>query len=230
MNPFLANFQAVQQRLADAARRYHRPAGAVRLLAVSKMQPAEAIRAVAELGQRDFGENYLQEALEKMSALGDPALHWQFIGHIQSNKTAAIASHFDWVHTVDRLKIAQRLNDQRPVGLAPLNVCIQVNISGERTKSGTTPTELGDLLPAVAALPQLCLRGLMALPAPETDPARQRAAFRQLASLLAQYRDRYRLDTLSMGTSADYEAAIAEGATLVRIGTAIFGPRLTRGD
>jgi hypothetical protein len=228
MNPFLPNFQAVQQRLADAARRYGRAPGEVRLIAVSKLQPASAIRTVAALGQRDFGENYLQEVLEKMPQLADLALQWHFIGHIQSNKTAAIATHFDWVHTVDRLKIAQRLNDQRPPGLPPLNVCIQVNISGEASKSGAPPAALDALLPAVVAMPQLKLRGLMALPAPATDLVPQRAAFRQLATLRDRYRDRYGLDTLSMGTSGDYEAAIAEGATLVRIGTAIFGPRPAR--
>ena len=229
MNLFITNFQAVQEGLAEAARRHGREPADIRLVAVSKTQSAEAIRAVAELGQRDFGENYLQEALDKMPALDGLGLCWHFIGHIQSNKTAEIASQFDWVHTVDRLKITQRLNDQRPAGRPPLNICAQVNISGESSKSGTTPAQLDELLPAIAGLRHLKLRGLMAMPAPEDNFDRQRAAFRRLATLLSRYQARYGLDTLSMGTSADYEAAIAEGATLVRIGAAIFGARAAPG-
>ena len=225
MNPFMTNFQAVQARLAEAARRHGRRPADIRLVAVSKTRTADAIRAVAALGQRDFGENYLQEALDKIQRLADLGLCWHFIGHIQSNKSAAIASHFDWVHTVDRLKIAQRLSDQRPAAQPPLNICVQVNISGESSKSGAAPAQLDELLPAIAGLPRLKLRGLMALPAPTDGFERQRVAFHQLATLLVRYQQRYGLDTLSMGTSADYEAAIAEGATLIRIGTAIFGVR-----
>jgi pyridoxal phosphate enzyme (YggS family) len=192
---------------------------------VSKAQPPANVRLLAELGQRHFGENYLQEALPKIAALQDLALSWHFIGHIQSNKTAEIARQFDWVHTVERVKIAQRLSDQRPQELPALNVCIQVNISAEATKSGAAPEALERLLAAVAELPRLKLRGLMAMPMPETDFARQMLPFRRVAELLARYRERYGLDTLSMGTTADMEAAIAAGATIVRIGTALFGPR-----
>ncbi len=201
----------------------HRDAATVGLLAVSKTQPAAAIREAFAAGLRDFGENYLQEALDKQVELDDLPLIWHFIGPIQSNKTKAIAEHFDWVHSVDRLKIAQRLSDQRPATLPPLNICLQVNVSGEASKSGCTPQELGPLAEAVAAMPQLRLRGLMCIPAPTEDPAEQRAAFARLRLL----RDELALDldTLSMGMSQDLEAAIAEGATWVRIGTALFGAR-----
>jgi pyridoxal phosphate enzyme (YggS family) len=195
----------------------------VGLLAVSKTQPAAAIREAAAGGIRDFGENYLQEALDKQAELSDLSLAWHFIGPIQSNKTKSIAEHFDWVHSVDRLKIAQRLSDQRPAELPPLNICLQVNVSGEASKSGCAPEELLQLAQAVAAMPQLRLRGLMCIPAPSEDPAEQRAAFARLRAL----RDELplTLDTLSMGMSQDLEAAIAEGATWVRIGTALFGAR-----
>ena len=195
----------------------------VGLLAVSKTQPAAAIREAAAAGIRDFGENYLQEALDKQAELDDLPLTWHFIGPIQSNKTKAIAEHFGWVHSVDRLKIAQRLSDQRPAALPPLNICLQVNVSGEASKSGCAPQEVQQLARAITALPRLRLRGLMCIPAPSEDPAEQRAAFARLRQL----RDELALDldTLSMGMSQDLEAAIAEGATWVRIGTALFGAR-----
>ncbi|MBJ7548429.1 YggS family pyridoxal phosphate-dependent enzyme, partial [Pseudomonas sp. OA3] len=193
------------------------------LLAVSKTKPAAAIREAHAAGLRDFGENYLQEALEKQTELSDLPLIWHFIGPIQSNKTRPIAEHFDWVHSVDRLKIAQRLSEQRPAHLPPLNICLQVNVSGEDSKSGCSPEALPELVKAVAALPNLRLRGLMAIPEPTDDIAAQHAAFahlRQLRDDLA-----LDLDTLSMGMSHDLGAAIAEGATWVRIGTALFGAR-----
>ena len=195
----------------------------VGLLAVSKTQPAAAIRDAFAAGLRDFGENYLQEALEKQAALTDLPLIWHFIGPIQSNKTRPIAEHFDWVHSVDRLKIAQRLSDQRPAHLPALNICLQVNVSGEDSKSGCSPEELTALARAVVALPNLRLRGLMAIPEPTDDVAAQHAAFARLRQLRDELA--LNLDTLSMGMSHDLEAAIAEGATWVRIGTALFGAR-----
>jgi len=225
MNAFAAAFQAVQRQIAAAETRYGRPAGAVRLLAVSKARPAAALRPLIELGQRDFAENYLQESGEKSEALRAATLTWHFIGHVQSNKTAAIAARFDWVHTVDRERVARRLNDQRPGHLPPLNICVQVNIGSETSKSGVTTAQLAPLLATVASLPRLKLRGLMTLPAPERDFERQRRPFRELTGWYERYRGHYGLDTLSMGTSADFEAAIAEGATMVRLGTALFGPR-----
>ncbi|WAE61706.1 YggS family pyridoxal phosphate-dependent enzyme [Stutzerimonas sp. R40042] len=223
MSTIEKNIAKVAARIREAAQAVHRDAATVGLLAVSKTQPAAAIREAFAAGLRDFGENYLQEALDKQVELDDLPLIWHFIGPIQSNKTKAIAEHFDWVHSVDRLKIAQRLSDQRPATLPPLNVCLQVNVSGEASKSGCTPQELGPLAEAVAAMPQLRLRGLMCIPAPTEDPAEQRAAFARLRLL----RDELALDldTLSMGMSQDLEAAIAEGATWVRIGTALFGAR-----
>jgi len=194
-------------------------------MGASKQQPAASIRVLAGLGVRDFGENYVQDALAKQTELADLALTWHFIGRIQSNKTQDIARHFDWVHSVDRMKIARRLSDQREAP-EPLNICLEVNIDEEPSKGGLPPGEALDIAPAVAELPNIRLRGLMAIPKPESDPARQRAAFRRVRELYEALRGRgLDLDTLSMGMSADLEAAIAEGATIVRIGTALFGPR-----
>ena len=203
-----------------------RPAGAVALLAVSKTFPAQAVREAYAAGQRAFGENYVQEALDKIEALRDLALEWHFIGPIQSNKTRDIAENFAWVHGVDRLKIAQRLSEQRPANMPPLNICLQVNVSGEASKSGIAPQEVAVLAREVVKLPNLRLRGLMAIPAPADDAAEQRLPFAQMNALLHQLNaGGLHLDTLSMGMSHDYPAAIAEGATMVRIGTAIFGKR-----
>jgi len=216
----------VQARIAHAATEAGRDAATVRLLAVSKTFGAAALRDLAACGQCEFGENYVQEALEKQSALRDLPLVWHFIGPIQSNKTRAIAENFSWVHSVDRLKIAERLSAQHPAGLPPLQVCIEVNVSGEASKGGVTPAELPALAEALSKLAGIQLRGLMAIPAPAADVATQRAAFRQVReaydALIARG---HALDTLSMGMSADLEAAILEGATLVRIGTALFGER-----
>ncbi|MES3022290.1 MAG: YggS family pyridoxal phosphate-dependent enzyme [Pseudomonadota bacterium] len=230
MSTIAHNLQAVDASIVAAANAAHRPRAAISLLAVSKTFPPAAVIEAVGAGQRAFGENYLQEALDKIAALaaalpGVP-LEWHFIGPIQSNKTRPIAAGFDWVHTVERLKIAERLSEQRPAGLAPINVCLQVNISGEASKSGVAPDALPALARAVALLPNLRLRGLMAIPEPETDPARQRAAFAAVRRLYEQLRaDGFALDTLSMGMSGDLGAAIAEGATMVRIGSAIFGAR-----
>ncbi|MEQ8265014.1 YggS family pyridoxal phosphate-dependent enzyme [Pseudohaliea sp.] len=222
------NIAEVWERVRAAAEKVGRDPKTVQVLAVSKTHPAEAVRAAFAAGQRHFGENYLQEAEDKIAATGDLDIHWHFIGPIQSNKTRSIAAHFDWVHSLDRLKIARRLSEQRPDNLPPLKVCLQVNISGEASKSGVEPDALPALAAAVAALPRLELRGLMAIPAPVQDEARKREPFARLAALLATLGGTLPgLDTLSMGMSADLEAAIAEGATLVRIGTAIFGPRGT---
>lgn len=219
-----ANLQAVRRRIRAAEQACGRPEGSVRLLAVSKTQPATVLRAAYGLGQREFGENYLQEAMEKQDALADLDILWHFIGPIQSNKTRPIAERFDWVHGIDRLKIAQRLSDQRPESMTPLNVCIQVNIGGEWTKSGVAPADVAGLAHAVAGLPRLRLRGLMTIPAPTAEVGEQHAAFRRLRELLESL-GIPGLDTLSMGMSNDLEAAVAEGATLVRIGTSIFGRR-----
>jgi pyridoxal phosphate enzyme (YggS family) len=223
-----ANLAAVHERITKAARAAGRDPRSVALLAVSKTFAAETVASAHAAGQRAFGENYVQEALGKIERLRalEPPLEWHFIGPIQSNKTRAIAEHFDWVQSVDRLKVAQRLSEQRPPGRQPLDVLLQVNISGEASKSGVAPADVEGVARAVAKLPRLRLRGLMAIPEPEADPARQRAP---LAALRALF-DRLRaagldLDTLSMGMSADLEAAVLEGATMVRIGTAIFGER-----
>ncbi|VXA92205.1 putative enzyme [Pseudomonas sp. 8BK] len=210
-------------RIREAAQASQRDCATVGLLAVSKTKPAAAIRQAFAAGTRNFGENYLQEALEKQAELSDLPLTWHFIGPIQSNKTKPIAEHFAWVHSVDRLKIAQRLSDQRPAHLPPLNICLQVNVSGEASKSGCNPDELPALAQAVTQLPNLRLRGLMTIPEPTDDPSEQRAAFARLREL--QQDLNLDLDTLSMGMSHDLEAAIAEGATWVRIGTALFGAR-----
>jgi len=223
MSTIANNIAKVAARIREAAQAAARNPDEVHLLAVSKTQPADAIRQASEAGLHDFGENYLQEALEKQAALSDVPLTWHFIGPIQSNKTKSIAEHFDWVHSVDRLKIAQRLSEQRPETLPPLNICLQVNVSGEASKSGCAPQEVPQLAHAIAALPRLRLRGLMAIPEPTDDPTEQRAAFARLRHLQAELQ--MDLDTLSMGMSQDLEAAIAEGATWVRIGTALFGAR-----
>ena len=213
-------------RIARAAEAAGRDAAEVRLLAVSKTWPADSVREAAAAGQCAFGENYVQEGAEKVDALAGLGLEWHFIGPLQSNKTRLVANRFAWVHSIDRLKIAERLSAQRDVHLPPLEVCIQVNVSGETSKSGVAPAELPALAHAVAGLPRLRLRGLMAIPEPTSDVAVQRARFAALREL----RDRLNagglaLDTLSMGMSDDLEAAIAEGSTMVRVGTAIFGSR-----
>jgi hypothetical protein len=216
----------VQARIARAVAAAGRDAAGVRLLAVSKTFDAAAVRDMAACGQREFGENYVQEALEKQVQLSDLPLVWHFIGPIQSNKTRPIAENFSWVHGVDRLKIAERLSAQRPAGLPPLQVCIEVNVSGEASKGGVSVADLPALADAVATLPRLQLRGLMAIPAPAADVAVQRPAFRQVREAFEALNARgHALDTLSMGMSADLEAAILEGATIVRVGTALFGER-----
>jgi PLP dependent protein len=227
MTSILANLQAVQSRIAAACVAAGRDPGGVRLLAVSKTWPAEAVRQVAAGGQRAFGENYVQEALAKAAALADLGLEWHFIGPLQSNKTRPVAETFAWVHSIDRLKLAERLSAQRPAGLPPLQVCVQVNVSNEASKSGCTAEQAPDLCRAVAALPNIKLRGLMAIPEPAQESA---AAVRRFGELRA-LRDRLneagmQLDTLSMGMSDDLEDAIMAGATIVRVGTAIFGERV----
>ncbi|MEX2517186.1 MAG: YggS family pyridoxal phosphate-dependent enzyme [Gammaproteobacteria bacterium] len=219
------NLSALRQHIAASASKYGRPPESVHIIAVSKRQPAAAIRAAMAAGQRDFGENYLQEAIPKIETL--PAdLTWHFIGPLQSNKTRTVAEHFDWLHSLDRAKLARRLQEQRPDALPALNVCLQVNISAETSKSGVDLAELPNLAAAVAALPRLRLRGLMALPAPASDFEQQRRPFRALREAFDSLNKvGFGLDTLSMGTSTDMAAAIAEGATHVRIGTAIFGRR-----
>ncbi|WP_097306614.1 YggS family pyridoxal phosphate-dependent enzyme [Pseudomonas chlororaphis] len=223
MSTIADNIALVSARIRAAAQASQRDEGSIRLLAVSKTKPAAALREAYAAGLRDFGENYLQEALGKQAELGDLPLSWHFIGPIQSNKTRAIAENFAWVHSVDRLKIAQRLSEQRPADLPPLNICIQVNVSGEASKSGCTPADLPALASAISALPRLKLRGLMAIPEPTEDRAAQDAAFAAVRCL-SESLD-LPTDTLSMGMSHDLEAAIAQGATWVRIGTALFGAR-----
>ena len=230
MSIISANMQAVEQAIATAAEAAGRPRAAVQLLAVSKTFPFDAVLDAMETGQRAFGENYVQEGVDKVAAVAaaapDAQVEWHFIGPIQSNKTRPIAENFAWVHAIDRLKIAQRLSEQRPANLSPLNVCLQVNISGEASKSGVAPVDLPALARQVALLPNLRLRGLMAIPEPETDAAKQHLPFAQVRLLYEQLqRDGMALDTLSMGMSGDLAAAIAEGATIVRIGSAIFGAR-----
>ncbi|WP_339882704.1 YggS family pyridoxal phosphate-dependent enzyme [Vreelandella maris] len=224
-----SSYAQARERLSNALVAAGRAQDAARLLAVSKTKPAAMIRQVWQLGQREFGENYLQEALEKQTELADlDDIVWHFIGPLQSNKTRAIAEHFDWVHSVDRLKIAKRLSEQRPTHLAPLNICLQVNISREESKAGVLPEELEGLAKEVATLPNLHLRGLMAIPAPAQGVDAQRqplAALREALTSLQSSLPNAPLDTLSMGMSDDLEAAVLEGATLVRLGTAIFGAR-----
>lgn len=226
MTTVAANWQAVRARIAAAAAAAGRSADEVTLLAVSKTFPPASIAEAHACGQRSFGENYVQEALTKIAALAPLDIEWHFIGPIQSNKTRPIAEHFAWVHSIERLKIAERLSAARPAGLPPLNVCIQVNVSGEASKAGVAPGEELALAQAIARLPNLRLRGLMAIPEPTDEPGAQREAFRRVRIAADGIRNAgIPLDTLSMGMSADLEAAIAEGATLVRIGTAIFGAR-----
>jgi hypothetical protein len=230
MSSIAENLQAVRQAIVAAARNAGRDPDTVRLLAVSKTFGADAVREAIAAGQAAFGENYLQEALNKIAELQRlaPELQpeWHFIGPIQSNKTRPIAEHFAWVHSVDRLKIAQRLSDQRPADLPPLNLCLQINISNEASKSGVAPADVAALATQVAQLPRIRLRGLMAIPEPQQDEAAQRRPFRALRELADMLRAQgLAIDTLSMGMSADLAAAIAEGATMVRIGTAIFGKR-----
>lgn len=230
MSTIAHNLQAVDASIRAAADAAGRPREAVSLLAVSKTFPAEAVLEAIAAGQTAFGENYLQEALDKMTAISQAAhgraIAWHFIGPIQSNKTRPIAAHFDWVHTVERLKIAQRLSEQRPPDMAPLDICIQVNISGEASKSGAHPAELEELAHAVAQLPRLRLRGLMAIPEAVSDFEQQRLPFAMLRGLLDKLRAQgIAMDTLSMGMSADLHAAVMEGATIVRVGSAVFGSR-----
>jgi pyridoxal phosphate enzyme (YggS family) len=220
------NLAVVRQRIADACKAAGRPENAAELLAVSKTFGSAEVRRAQAAGQRAFGENYLQEALDKQAELADLPLEWHFIGPIQSNKTRSLAERFDWVHGIERLKIAQRLSDQRPAGLPPLNVCVQVNVSGEASKAGCTPAEALELCHAVAQLPRLRLRGLMAIPAPAATSADRRAPFRALQELFGELRRAgLELDTISAGMSDDLEDAIAEGSTLVRVGSSIFGSR-----
>ncbi|WP_338770763.1 YggS family pyridoxal phosphate-dependent enzyme [Massilia sp. METH4] len=231
MSGIQERLQAVENAIVAACAEARRPAGGVKLLAVSKTFGPDAVLAAAEAGQRAFGENYVQEGVDKIAALKDRgpqfALEWHFIGPIQSNKTRPIAEHFDWVHTVEREKIAVRLSEQRPAALGPLNVCVQVNISGEASKSGAAPEEVEALAEAVARQPNLRLRGLMAIPEPADDFALQRAPFAAMRELFERLREKFGpgFDTLSMGMSADMRAAVLEGATIVRVGSAIFGAR-----
>ena len=220
------NSSIVRDLLHSAAIEADRNPASVKLLAVSKKQPMEKIREAAAAGQRDFGENFVREGVEKINALADLDLTWHFIGHLQSNKTRAVAENFDWVHTIDKLKTARRLSEQRPGGLPPLNICLQVNVDDEESKSGVLPAELPELAAACADLPNLCFRGLMCLPAMRSEFAIQRKPFATLRECARQLaRAGIETDTLSMGMTADYRAAILEGATIVRIGTALFGAR-----
>ena len=226
MNNLHERLQQVRLEIAEAERQFGREPGSVRLLAVSKTRAADDILALAQLGVSDFGENYAQEARAKIGQLRGHSLTWHFIGPIQSNKTRQVTEHFDWVHSVDRIKVAHRLNAARPADLPPLNICLQVNVDAESTKSGIDPDEVEQLAEQLLPLSRLNLRGLMALPAPTEDFARQRHSFLRTRRLQEQLMDKgYRLDTLSMGTTNDMRAAIAEGATIIRIGTALFGPR-----
>lgn len=226
MTTISANLQAVLARIDAAARQFGRNPDDISLLAVSKTWPASDVREAVLAGHRTFGENYVQEGVEKVAELAAQGLEWHFIGPLQSNKTRRVAESFDWVHSVDRLKIAERLAEQRPEALPPLQICLQVNVSGEDTKSGLSIEEAPELARQIVHLPRLRLRGLMAIPAPVEDFEQQRQAFRTLAMLFDRLKNEgLPLDTLSMGMTHDLEAAIAEGATLVRVGTAIFGER-----
>ncbi|TDY04146.1 YggS family pyridoxal phosphate-dependent enzyme [Thiohalophilus thiocyanatoxydans] len=226
MNSIAQRLESVREHITHAEKQAGRPPGSVQLLAVSKTRPAEDLRAALGAGQTRFGESYLQDARPKITALADAPIEWHFIGPIQSNKTREIAEHFAWVHSVERLKIARRLSEQRPPELPPLNVCLQINTSGEASKAGASPAEALTLARSIAELPRLRLRGLMTLPAPAGDFEQQRVPFRQLRQLFDQLNaEGLALDTLSMGMTDDLEAAIAEGSTIVRIGTAVFGAR-----
>lgn len=226
MKNIAKSLEMTMLRIRQAEQKYGREPGSVKLLAVSKTRPVGEICAVRECGQLDFGENYVQEAVDKILQINDSRLIWHFIGPVQSNKTRLIAGHFQWVHSVDRIKIAQRLNDARPDHLSPLNICIQINISNEKSKSGIIPADLPPLVMACSNLPRLKLRGFMALPEPAANKESQRIPFRQVKMLLDSVNTPLlSLDSLSMGTTGDMDAAIAEGATFVRIGTAIFGAR-----
>ena len=220
------NLASILESLAASAVEAARDPGSVGLLAVSKKQPLSKILAAARAGQRDFGENFVQEGLQKIEQTRDLDLVWHFIGHLQSNKTRLVAEVFDWVHTIDTLKTAKRLSAQRPDSLPPLNICLQVNVDNEAQKSGVLPEEVSVLAEACRELPRLCLRGLMCLPVARSELSEQRAPFATLRRLADELRDRgFDLDTLSMGMSGDYHAAILEGSTIVRIGTALFGQR-----
>lgn len=220
------NLKNVGQQINQAAQLANRQPEEITLLAVSKTRAADELRILYQEGQRHFGENYLQESLEKIAALTDLQIDWHFIGPIQSNKTRAIAENFDWVHSVDRLKIAQRLAEQRPRTLPPLNICLQINISREASKSGCLPNEAEGLLKQIATLPHITIRGLMAIPEATDDVIKQRAALKEMHSLFKRLQEQHpTMDTLSMGMSGDMQIAIQEGATMVRIGTALFGPR-----
>ncbi len=220
------NLRKIRDLLHKNALEHGRDPESVELIAVSKKQPLSAVLEAAAAGQRDFGENLVQEGVEKILAAGRDDLIWHFIGHLQSNKTRLVAEHFDWMHTIDREKIARRLHEQRPDDKAPLSVCVQVNIDGESSKAGVRPEDAVDLARSVASLDRLRLRGFMCIPAPKADFAAERESFRGMRELLADARAHsLDVDTLSMGMSGDFEAAIAEGATHVRIGTAVFGPR-----
>jgi pyridoxal phosphate enzyme (YggS family) len=218
--------KSIRRKISKAEHTYHRIPDSVQLLAVSKTKPVSAIEEAYACGQRAFGENYAQELLDKTEALKDLDIEWHYIGPLQSNKTRIIAEHADWMHSIDREKIARRISDQRPASLPPLNICLQVNISGEESKSGVRPVDLPELARSVNALPGIRLRGIMTLPAPSSDFDEQRAAFARVKGLFDQLNEEgLELDTLSMGMTGDLEAAIAEGSTMVRIGTAIFGAR-----
>lgn len=220
------NFSALQARIRGLEREAGRTKGSVQVVAVSKLHPAESVRHLAALGQHAFGENYFQEAADKQAQLADLALEWHFIGHVQGNKTRGVAENFSWVDSVDKIKTARRLSAQRPAEMPPLNVCLQVNVDDEQGKFGAAVGEVDALAHAVAELPRLALRGLMAIPRPHPDPALQRRGFATLRGILERLRKTgLPLDTLSMGMTGDLAAAIAEGATQVRIGTALFGPR-----
>ena len=225
--PLARNLAATQARIAAAAMRYGRTPQSVQLLAISKGQPASAVRLIAEAGQRDFGENYVQEALDKIAALDRLALTWHFTGQIQGNKTRPIAEHFAWVHTLDRERIAIRLNEQRPHHAPPLNICVQVSLEDEPGKGGVEPREVAQLAARVCALPRLRLRGLMCIPPHRDTFEEQLGLFLRMSECFADLEAQgFDLDTLSMGMSGDLEAAVAAGATLVRVGTAIFGERI----